>query len=220
MNSAICKFIKLVADAHAGNPVVEFGSQLVQGEAANLRRFFPGRKYTGIDLQKGNGVDIVGDWCDDALAVQLGIASTGVVIASEILEHCHDPWKAIYNSKFILSDTGIMVLTVPFYMPIHQMPDYWRFTPQGLELLFDHVNMPRRIYFLGDLALPMTIFVLAARFKEPILEVAKKIEPHFGELPAKKADHLMYLWTGHNDYVRMRNEQTRRSDELEREFNF
>jgi len=70
------------------------------------------------------------------------------VILSEVLEHVTDPADVLYQCGCVLKPGGHLILSTPFMYRIHEktpedpettepgLKDYWRFTPNGLALLF------------------------------------------------------------------------------------
>jgi SAM-dependent methyltransferase len=64
-----------------------------------------------------------------------------------VLEHIPKFWKAAEEIQRILAADGILICTVPGVWPYHPTAgelnmggDYWRFTHQGLEYLFDRLT--------------------------------------------------------------------------------
>ena len=59
------------------------------------------------------------------------------VVSDQVLEHVEgDPRKAIEESIRVTKPGGYVVHTTCLLNPVHNFPaDYWRFTPEGLELL-------------------------------------------------------------------------------------
>jgi len=113
-------------------PIYEFGSRQVPGQEgfADLRLFFPGKKYVGADIIPGPGVDVVLDLHSLDLAPQ----SVGTAICVETLEHTEKPWKVFEQLEKVLMPGGTLIISVPFWARIHNYPnDYWRFTPACLE---------------------------------------------------------------------------------------
>ena len=63
--------------------------------------------------------------------------SYDVVVIDNVLEHVPSPEMAIQELWRILRPRGACICTTPFLIKIHADPgDYWRFTEQGLRVLF------------------------------------------------------------------------------------
>jgi SAM-dependent methyltransferase len=64
-------------------------------------------------------------------------ASVDFVVSDQVLEHVEgDPFRAVAESVRVLRPGGQAVHTTCFVNEIHAAPgDFWRFTPQALELL-------------------------------------------------------------------------------------
>jgi len=58
-----------------------------------------------------------------------------MVVSDQVLEHVYDPKLAVEESVRVARPGGLIVHTTCCVNPIHGRPDYWRFTPDGLELL-------------------------------------------------------------------------------------
>jgi SAM-dependent methyltransferase len=68
--------------------------------------------------------------------------SLDVVICSEVLEHVADIQDAVAEFARVLRDGGHLVITMPFFYPLHGLDsrgngDYWRLTPASLRRLFN-----------------------------------------------------------------------------------
>jgi SAM-dependent methyltransferase len=73
-----------------------------------------------------------------ANAMFLPIASQAVdlVFCSQVIEHVQRPWRLVEECFRVLRPGGWLVLSAPFYWPLHEEPhDYFRFTRYGLESL-------------------------------------------------------------------------------------
>jgi SAM-dependent methyltransferase len=69
-----------------------------------------------------------------------------VVICEQVLEHVIDPWVAAENLRGLCVPGGHVVVSTPFLVRIHAlpaygMPDYWRFTPDGLRVLLERAGL-------------------------------------------------------------------------------
>lgn len=86
--------------------ILDFGSRNINGSARSVTR---ARKYVGVDIAPGDGVDVVGD----AALVALGRTFDAVVCA-EVLEHADDQTCAgiVANAYAHLNPGGVFVATM------------------------------------------------------------------------------------------------------------
>jgi SAM-dependent methyltransferase len=148
-------------------PILEIGSYLVPGqeEIADLRSFFPGKAYVGIDVRPGSGVDQVAD----VEALPQADQSIGTVIAMNTFEHVPRFWRGFEEVYRVLRPDGALLLCCPFYFHIHNYPsDYWRFTPEAFELLL--ADYPTRIIgWHGPAKRPANVWAVAFREQHPAI---------------------------------------------------
>ena len=118
------------------------------------RHYVKCTRYSVLDIKTYEGVDYLVD------IHNAGIKSNtfDTIIATEVLEHLYNPFKAVDEIYRILKPNGYLIATTRFIYPYHGEPDdYFRFTEFGLKKLFsnfDHV----KIIKLGNLK--MVIFDL------------------------------------------------------------
>jgi SAM-dependent methyltransferase len=115
-------------------PLYEFGAFIVPGQEqlADLRSFFPGKKFVGTDMREGPGVDVVLDLHD----IDLPDETAGTVLLLDTLEHVEYPRKALDEVHRILQPEGIVIMSSVMDFPIHAYPsDYWRYTPEAFRSL-------------------------------------------------------------------------------------
>jgi SAM-dependent methyltransferase len=94
---------------------------------------------TGVDLEAGPGVDIVADLEEP---VALGLFAH--IDCVSVLEHSRRPWLLAANLERLLQPGGTLFVEAPFVWRIHSYPsDYWRFTVEGVRLLFPHIVWDR-----------------------------------------------------------------------------
>lgn len=94
----------------------------------------PWMAYLMADAMPGEDVDLVAD----AHALSLPDESLSVVWASSVWEHLHSPWKAATEVLRVLRPGGLFFVQTHLAFPEHGYPnDFFRFTRQGLERLFD-----------------------------------------------------------------------------------
>ena len=108
---------------------LEVGSRNING--APQRRT---STYWGIDRIIGEGVDVQAD----GHSIPFSNESFDYCICAETLEHDTEPWTTAKEIFRILKFGGLLIVTVPgIGFPRHDYPsDYWRFTTDGLALLF------------------------------------------------------------------------------------
>ncbi|MDH5374551.1 MAG: class I SAM-dependent methyltransferase [Candidatus Bathyarchaeota archaeon] len=184
MRELIRQFVEICAQTlPISEPIYEFGSFQVLGQEdlADLRPFFPGKKYVGADMREGPGVDII----LNLHHIDLPSDSIGTVLVMDTLEHVEFPRKAIKEVHRILKPHGILIISSVMKFPIHAHPhDYWRFTPEAFKSLIKPFSLSF-VDFIGESAFPHT--VVGIGFKGSISENAiKEFRRTF--------DHLRKRW--------------------------
>jgi len=166
MEATMTPFLRGLAQAVAETfdlpePILEVGSYQVEGQEklAELRNLFPGKEYLGIDRRAGPGVDLV----EDVEDLSLPDASVGTVLALSTFEHVPHFWKGLDEVRRVLRPGGALLLACPFYFHVHSYPsDYWRFTPEALELLLE--GYPSKIVgWQGPTTRPANVWAVAFR---------------------------------------------------------
>lgn len=118
-------------------PVVEVGAKIEYSNFhVDIRKELHRRKYFGMDLRMGNKVDFLGD----AMRMPLKSNSVGTLICVGTLEHIERFWDAVKEFHRVLKKGGKLVIATVFNFYEHSSPDYWRFTTQGMELLFKNLK--------------------------------------------------------------------------------
>jgi SAM-dependent methyltransferase len=166
MNRMLRGLVQAVAETFTlPGPILEIGSYQVSGQEhlADLRPLFPGRPYVGLDRRPGLGVDLVAD----VEALPLADGSVGTVLALGTFEHVGRFWRGFEEVRRVLRPDGAVLVASPFYFHIHAHPDdYWRFSPQALELLLE--DYPSRIIgWHGPTTRPANVWALAFREAHP-----------------------------------------------------
>ncbi len=102
----------------------------------------------GLDMQAGEGVDIVHD-LENHLPEAVGKFSH--IDCCSVLEHVRQPWKMSAVIEDSLIEGGTLLISVPFVWRQHGYPsDYWRFTPEALDILFPNIKwLDKRLYSNG-----------------------------------------------------------------------
>lgn len=97
------------------------------------RDLFEDCEYTGLNpTAEGADPDILGDATD----LPVKSETVDIVFTTQVIEHVPEPQKMINECFRVLKPGGALVLTGPFYWPIHEEPyDYYRYTRYGLEYM-------------------------------------------------------------------------------------
>jgi SAM-dependent methyltransferase len=91
-----------------------------------------GSNIRNLEIQAGPGIDLVGSVED----LPLEDETVDLVITQEVLEHVHDPFRAIREIARVLKRGGTAYVQLPFMIGYHGCPDdFWRFTHSGVEEL-------------------------------------------------------------------------------------
>lgn len=78
-------------------------------------------------------------------------------ISMDLLEHTKNPFLVAKNISNSLKPGALLFITVPFSWEVHDYPgDYFRFCPQGLEVLFPDMDA-KKIEIIRDAAPEETI---------------------------------------------------------------
>jgi len=165
MRDSVKQFAKICAEnLPLLEPIYEFGSLQVPSQVgfADLRQFFPNKKYIGADMREGPGVNII----LNLHAIDLPSESVGTVLILDTLEHVEFVRKAIDEVYRILKPNGILIMTSVMNFPIHDYPyDYWRFTPEAFKSLLKPFKSSF-VDFIGEVSFPHT--VVGVGFKNSI----------------------------------------------------
>jgi SAM-dependent methyltransferase len=166
MNDFIAGVVRAAAETFEfPDPILEVGSYQVTGQEhiANLRCWFPHKRYHGIDMRFGPGVDSV----EDVEHLPRADHSVGSVLALNVFEHVKRFWRGFDEVQRVLRPDGLLFFSAPFHLHIHAYPnDYWRFTPEAVRLLLD--RLPTKIVGShGPAKHPLNVWAIAAGPKYP-----------------------------------------------------
>lgn len=162
MNAILRGLVRTVSETFPlPGPILEIGSYQVAGQesVADLRTLFPGRSYLGLDIRAGRGVDLLAD----VEELPYAAGSIGTILAISTLEHVPHFWRAFDEMYRVLRPDGALIVACPFYFHRHAHPnDYWRFTPEALEMLLE--PYPSKIIgYHGPPPRPANVWALAFR---------------------------------------------------------
>lgn len=158
MDSYTLEWMKSHLDKLGGS-ILEIGSFDVNG---GLRVVIP--ISLGVDMRKGEGVDLVCKVEDLFDHVKPGSFDSCVSVGT--LEHCED-WKAfILNTWDAVKDGGYLVMTVAsLNKKRHNYPnDYWRFTIEQLKEIYPSAE------WVGSVG-PVSYGWVVRKVGSPVLDV-------------------------------------------------
>jgi glycosyltransferase involved in cell wall biosynthesis/SAM-dependent methyltransferase len=93
-------------------------------------------KYVGLDIETALVYDekIKPDFTWDGNTMPFEANCFDSCMATEVLEHCHDPEKFLLEVYRVLKPEGNLFFTTPFLWNLHEVPhDEYRYTPYSLE---------------------------------------------------------------------------------------
>jgi SAM-dependent methyltransferase len=115
-------YVDLLESLPAGSTGLDLGSrQRVRPDAITL------------DIEEGPDVDVVGD----GHYLPFPDETFDYVWSNAVLEHVRDPARVAAEIGRVLKPGGLAIVNVPFLENVHNWPDdYYRYTPNGLRVLF------------------------------------------------------------------------------------
>jgi len=97
--------------------------------------------HIGIDLRDSPHGTSMTDMVGSAYRIGAASSSCNLVLCTEVLEHLEKPKQALQEFYRILKKNGVLIITVPFFWPIHEEPrDFYRYTEYGLKYLIEEVG--------------------------------------------------------------------------------
>ena len=169
---------------YTGKKVVNLGAG-----KGYFRELFKDSDYLTVDFYPYEGIDVVAD-----LIKPLPFDSNhfDFIILSNVLEHISEPEKLIKECHRILKDDGTLLITVPFFIKLHQQPyDFFRYTEYALKNLlsaFEEIDI-KKSGTLSDIhkGILENMFGLKSRLYKPVYWLVKF-------LTSFKVDHPNYPW--------------------------
>jgi Methyltransferase domain len=114
--------------------ILELGSRQVVKGGQSKRGLFPECSYVGFDYYQDANTDVVGDAHE--LSKFFGCEFNGV-FSLAVFEHFAMPWLVAAEINKVLKVGGLTFHATHFAFPPHERPwDFWRYTDQGLRVLF------------------------------------------------------------------------------------
>jgi len=109
----------------------------VDTELLSILRKLNGTLVT-LDIDSKHNPEILGSIENiEELLRKKGI-KPNCIVALEVMEHVQDPYKAIKSCRAALLQGGLLIISTPWVIPIHDRPnDFLRFTPAALKLMLN-----------------------------------------------------------------------------------
>lgn len=188
-----------------GTHVVDIGtSERFAKELRTFERLFTGVHYQAYGYEPAMTYGAYNcDGHQDVLALSWPDAHVDAVMCLEVLEHVPDPFRAAHEIQRVLKPGGQLLLTVPFLTSYHgkrgginspkhfEFPDFWRFTHQGLELLFRELDHLEVVPVDGPLEVRLQLLkfgnLLHTRWLRPLVDHLDRPRP--GKATSR---HLVY----------------------------
>lgn len=112
--------------------------------AGPYKQYFTQSNYIGLDypnydkdIPPNNALNIAGN----VMFLPFKDGSFDGLICTQVLEHVPKPWEAVVQMGRVLKPGGKLLLTVPFFYPLHDEPyDYFRFTSHGVGQLISEAG--------------------------------------------------------------------------------
>lgn len=105
----------------------------IGAKGSPYKRYIRHINYLTLDVEEANSPDI----CCDLHEIKWESDYFDTIIATEVLEHCYDPKKAVNEMFRVLKPGGICIASTRFIYIYHPDPgDYYRFTWDSLKYLF------------------------------------------------------------------------------------
>jgi hypothetical protein len=136
--------------------VLELGAR-----RSTIRPLFDGcKRYVGVDIHPGPGVDVACDIHELSAALNPLNLRFDAVATISTFEHLVMPWKAILEINKVMKPGGLLFITTHPTWPQHELPwDFWRFMDgafhgllnraTGFEILRCSSGLPCTILPLG-----------------------------------------------------------------------
>ncbi|MBI2268210.1 MAG: class I SAM-dependent methyltransferase [Candidatus Blackburnbacteria bacterium] len=101
--------------------------------------------YIGVDhpeVSKLYGPDNSPEVLADAKKLPFKTNSFDTALLLQVLEHVDDPERVIKEASRVLKPNGVLIVSVPFFYPLHDMPyDWGRYTSVALKSLMKGASL-------------------------------------------------------------------------------
>lgn len=164
------------------------GATPFQKNMAKYKPLFEGVDYKTMDYSPAFKPDIVGD----IHHMPFADAEIEAIVCNAVLEHVHDPIRAVEEIHRVLKPGGKVLLWIPFLYPYHshssEYGDYWRFSSDAIEYMFRNFSklefVESKGYFKTMLELSpfpgflQKILVPLVNLADLIVPISKQVSGH------------------------------------------
>lgn len=128
-------FVEEVKKLQEGN-VLELGAR-----NSVIRPHFTGKRYVGVDIHPGTGVDVTCDIHQLSTALSFLNLRFDAVVTIATFEHLVMPWKAVLEINKVMSTGGLLFIATHPTWPPHELPwDFWRYSDGAFHGLLNHAT--------------------------------------------------------------------------------
>ena len=141
IKNSIDKLIEEYKEKIVGKKVIDIGSGSQPFRAALENA---GGTYSSMDIEQHfeTQTDFSGGIDQELCGAVLDAGPFSFILCTEVLEHVADWDKAFQNFHTLLAPNGILIITTPFFYPLHEVPyDYWRPTPFAFQYFSKKHNL-------------------------------------------------------------------------------
>ena len=125
------KFIIPIISKHCKGDVLDVGAL-----DSPYKKHMKFEKYSVLDINNKNA-----DYNVDIHNTNIESNKFDTIIATQVLEHLYNPFKAVGEILRMLKPNGYFIASTVFIYPYHGEPnDYFRFTKFGLKKIFEKFN--------------------------------------------------------------------------------
>jgi len=99
------------------------------------------RRYVGVDIHPGEGVDVACDIHELSSALAPQNVRFDAVVTISTFEHLAMPWKAVLEINKVMKPGGLLFIATHPTWPPHELPwDFWRFAEGAFQGLLNRAT--------------------------------------------------------------------------------
>ena len=199
------KYLRLaIKNSHL---IIDIGtSERFAKELRPYKEWFAGKNYlAGGYNPKNNFGEYNCDLHIDIENIPYEDNTVDSIICIEVLEHVRNPFRAVEEIYRVLKPGGKVFLTTPFLLGYHgktnksnnsshshdEYPDYFRYTHEGLELMFNKFSNTEVEVLNGPIEMLFTVSRLSNLLKYKLVRwLIDKVD--FPKLSKQTTRHILY----------------------------